>query len=139
MRAHATQRTFESPPAVPSMLTASSLLEEILGPEPALPSQFSDIWHRSRTTTPERQLALAVLWQAILDLRKFRHARRRRHQRFYMEAYAWLMSDRRDWPFSAVNLCEALGISIDALRRAVLEDRGGRALLEEDIPVLGAA
>ena len=66
--------------------------EEIIASEPALPCQFQDIWHRTRYTSPERSLVLSVVWQAVIDLQKYRFAVRRRQQRLYMEAYRWVAS-----------------------------------------------
>ena len=45
---------------VPNM-TSAVVPEEVLALEPALPSQFHDIWSRSRYVSPERALVLAVL------------------------------------------------------------------------------
>jgi len=106
--------------AVPKMTSSLATFEDIFPPEPALPSQFDDIWRHSRAITPERELALAVLTQAVLDLHKFRFARRRRPQRFYMEAYLWVASDEREWPFSFLNLCDGLGLDADGLRERLL-------------------
>ena len=53
----------------------SGVSDDILVPEAALPAQFADIWHKSRAITPERALALAVIWEAVLDLDKYRFAR----------------------------------------------------------------
>lgn len=95
--------------------------EESLVPELTLPEQFQSIWHGpALTNVPERMLAMSVLWQAIGDLRKFRYARRRKRQRLYMEAYNWVASNDRSWPYSFVNICDALGLSPAALRAAVL-------------------
>ena len=94
--------------------------EEMLTPEPALPAQFHEVWHRSRAITPERALVLSVLWQAILDLRKHRFAKRRRYQRLYMEAYKWVGSDDRSWPYSFVNICEMLNLSPESVRAELL-------------------
>lgn len=139
MRATFAERSADDLGSVPFTMTASAVLEEILGPEPALPSQFGDVWHRSRSITPERQLALAVLWQAVLDLRKFRYARRRRQQRFYMEAYGWVASDAGEWPYSCANLCDALGISLSAVRTRLLEDWTPAGATIDDAPVFGVA
>ena len=38
-------------------------------------------------------------------------------QRLYWQAYAWVADDDRQWPFSFVNLCETLGLDIEAIRR----------------------
>src|SRR5262245_50004823 len=73
----------------------SGVSDDILTPETALPSQFADIWHKSRAITPERALALAVVWEAVLDLEKYRYAKRRRQQRFYWEAYQWITENDR--------------------------------------------
>lgn len=94
--------------------------EDVLAPEPALPIQFQDIWHRTRCIGAERALALAVMWQAVADLQKFRFALRRRQQRMYMEAYRWVASDDREWAFSFANLCDALNLSIESLRAELL-------------------
>ena len=96
------------------------LSEDLLTPEQILPVQFQDLWHRSRTLTPERVLATAVLWQAAMDLQKFRYAPRRKKQRLYREAYQWVASNDRVWPYSFVNLCETLSVSVQYLRRQLL-------------------
>jgi len=96
------------------------LPEELLIPEPALPVQFKEIWYRSRAISAERALILAVLWQAADDLQKHRFARRRQQQRLYMEAYEWVASNDRQWPYSFVNLCELLQLSPEALREGLL-------------------
>jgi hypothetical protein len=103
-------------------------LEDSLTPEVALPAQFHDLWHRSRAIAPEKALAIAVLTQAVLDLYKYRFAKRRRQQRLYMEAYRWVASDDREWPYSFVNLCDALDLSPESLREQ---------LLGPDAPALG--
>jgi hypothetical protein len=98
----------------------SGVSDDILIPEAALPSQFHDIWHKTRAISPERALALAVLWEAVLDLDKYRFAKRRRQQRLYWEAYDWVTSDSRSWPFSFVNLCDAIGLSVGPVRKQLL-------------------
>lgn len=103
---------------VPQMWSGVS--DDVLIPEAALPSQFGDIWHRSRAISPERALALAVLWEAVFDLEKFRFAARRRQQRLYWEAYEWVASIDRRWPYSFVNLCELLDMRPNAVRQQLL-------------------
>jgi hypothetical protein len=104
---------------VPNM-TSAVVPEEVLALEPALPSQFHDIWGRSRYVSPERALVLAILEQALGDLEKYRYATRRRQQRLYMEAYKWVASDDREWPYSFVNLCETLGVSPESVRERLI-------------------
>jgi hypothetical protein len=100
------------------------LPEDLLIPEPALPAQFHIIWHRSRAISPERALVLAVLWQAVADLQKYRFATRRQQQRLYMEAYEWVDSKDRSWPYSFVNLCEILNLDPDPMREELLSSAG---------------
>jgi hypothetical protein len=40
--------------------------------------------------------------------------------RRFREAYDWIASDDRDWPYSFANLCDLLQISAVALRGRVL-------------------
>jgi hypothetical protein len=102
----------------------SNVPEEGLIPEAMIPSQFRDIWHCSRAISPERALAISVLEQAVFDLNKYRYATRRRHQRMYMEAYNWVASDDGSWPYSFVNLCDALDLTPEWLRPHLLDQTG---------------
>src|SRR5512144_2454870 len=85
------------------------------------PAQFRDIWN-GEGHNPELELAAAVIEAAAADLRNFRYARRRRRQRFYWQAYQWVASDDREWPFSFANLCDVLHLSPQALREQLLDD-----------------
>lgn len=98
----------------------SGVSDDILVPDSALPSQFDDIWHKTRAITPERALALAVMWEAVLDLEKFRFAVRRRQQRLYWEAYEWVTGSDRSWPYSFLNLCDILGLAPEPVRKQLL-------------------
>jgi len=90
--------------------------EELIASEPALPVQFHDIWHRTRYTSPERSLVLSVVWQAVIDLQKYANATRRRQQRLYMEAYRWVASTDRSWPYSFENIAEMLNVAPERMR-----------------------
>jgi hypothetical protein len=92
-----------------------------LGPLAIRPVQFHDMWSRSRAISPERGLALAVMEQAITDLADQRFATGRRGQRLYWQAYDWVVADDREWPFSFVNLCDALGLQVEPARRRLLD------------------
>lgn len=104
---------------VPNM-SSVIITEDLLAPEPALPAQFHEIWHRTRFVRSERALVLSMLWQAIADLQKFRFAPRRRQQRLYMDAYRWVESGDVTWPYSFVNLCEVLNLPAELLRDQLL-------------------
>ena len=103
-----------------------------LAPDTILPVQFSAMWHRRPRGVGET-LACAILEQAVRDLRTFRNARRQRDRRWYFDAHGWVTSDDRSYAFSFVNICEALGLSVDALRARLLaaETQEQRAPLSE--------
>jgi len=98
----------------------SGVSDDILVPDSALPTQFDDIWHKTRAITPERALALAVMWEAVIDLEKFRFATRRRQQRLYWEAYQWVTGNDRGWPYSFLNLCDVLNLAAQPVRKQLL-------------------
>lgn len=96
--------------------------EDLIAPELTLPVQFRDIWHGPGISSPEMILAVSVLGQAANDLRSFRFARQRRRQRLYVEAYGWVASNDRDWPYAFLNLCDALRLSVGRVRAQLLGD-----------------
>ena len=100
--------------------------EELIAAQPALPAQFYDTWHKTRYVSPERALVIAMVWQTLLDLQKYRYAKGRRQQRLYMEAYCWVASDDRRWPYAFCNVAEMLNVAPGRLRAQLLgDDRGG--------------
>jgi hypothetical protein len=69
-----------------------------------------------------RALAKGVLDQAAKDLRKFRAARTPLGRELYRDAYRWIMSNDLSWPYSFVNICEAMGLSAEVVRSELLAD-----------------
>jgi hypothetical protein len=102
------------------MMSPVIIPEELIASEPALPVQFHEIWHKTRYVSAERSLLLSVVWQVILDLQKYRFATRRRQQRLYMDAYRWVISDDRHWPYAFRNVAELLNVDADRLRAELL-------------------
>ena len=94
------------------------LSDGALLPDAILPVQFQ---RSPRAISPARALALAVLEQAVTDVRDHRFARTRCGQRVYWEAHQWLTADDREWPYSFANLCAVLGLDVDSVRRCVLD------------------
>ncbi|MGH9420382.1 MAG: hypothetical protein ACRD3J_10435 [Thermoanaerobaculia bacterium] len=94
--------------------------EELIASEPALPVQFHDIWHRTRYVAPERSLVLSVVWQVLVDLQKYQFAQRRRQQRLYLEAYRWVESLDRQWPYAFENVAEMLNVAPERLRKQLI-------------------
>src|ERR1700682_4529429 len=69
---------------------------------------------------PVRALAQGVLDQAAKDLRKFHAAHEPLGRELYWDAYSWVMSNDFSWPYSFVNICEALDLSTEVVRSELL-------------------
>jgi hypothetical protein len=91
------------------------------------PVQFDEIWRQIYPHQQSKRLALAVVQQAAEDLRAYHPARLRADQRLYREAHKWVASDERAWPYSFVNLCDALQLSPTALRAQLLDQHQSAA------------
>ena len=101
--------------------------EDLLKPETILPAQFQRMWCGTAKTTPEKALPMAVLQQALEDLRNYQERRGTHARRLYRNAYQWMMSDDRRWPYSFLNICDLLGLSAGALRTEVLRSERAAA------------
>ena len=71
---------------------------------------------------PVRALAKGVLRQAAKDLRAFHNAQEATGRELYRDAYSWVISNDLSWPYSFVNVCEALGLSAEFVRSELLAD-----------------
>jgi hypothetical protein len=69
-----------------------------------------------------RQLAAGVIKQAARDLRRFRSATSRRERELYLDAHRWVMVDHCSWPFSFLNVCYALSLEPESVRRELMSD-----------------
>ncbi|HZP43425.1 MAG TPA: hypothetical protein VFD84_18200 [Candidatus Binatia bacterium] len=88
-----------------------------LAPELVLPSQF--FARSGGARRPEQRLMLAVLDRAVWELQKHAAASGPRARRRHAELAAWFASDDDAWPFAFVNLCRALDLDPDWIRRGV--------------------
>ena len=100
-----------------------------LEPETILPVQYFTRVGIGASRQPEKRLMLAVLEEAVRTFQRCASARSRRGQRLFAEAEVWFASDETDWPFSYVNICDALALEVSALRaglsRWLAANRGG--------------
>ena len=72
--------------------------------------------------TSRRDLADGILKQAALDLRRFRGANSAVEREFYLDAHRWVTSDDCSWPFSFLNVCQALDLPPETVREEILAD-----------------
>jgi hypothetical protein len=63
-----------------------------------------------------------VLRQAANDLRAFHGAHETTGRELYRDAFSWVISNDLSWPYSFVNVCEALGLSAEFVRSELLAD-----------------
>jgi len=84
----------------------------------------------AQLSEPQKRLMLAVL-QTVLDDCRGTAARRAAgqalppDQRAYAQARAYLESRDRSWPFSFENICDAIGLDAERIRREL----GARRIL----------
>ena len=76
----------------------------------------------SVAVSAEAELAAAVLKLAFEDLQKHRHTTDARRRRAFRDAYVWVKSNERCWPFSFLNVCDMLDLSPQALRAKFFTD-----------------
>ena len=92
----------------------------LFGPQTMLPDQFFEEMRRDHFVDGERALMLAVLEDGIRCFQEHLRDPRSNPRLLSEEAEAWIRSDDDKWPFSFVNVCEALGINPPTLRKALL-------------------
>lgn len=78
--------------------------------------------------TPEERLIFAVLLDAVGILSGLQGEGIRRPSRVFGETRAWVLSDDTGWPYSFRNICEALDIDPERLRRRLTLQSPARAL-----------
>ena len=76
--------------------------------------------YRSRPLSPERELMVAVLEEALADYQRCWKARDKKGMERFADAQAWILESNSEWIFSFINCCEALGIEPDYLRQRLL-------------------
>ena len=91
-----------------------------------LAAQDFDRIYRSRPRSPERDLMLAILEEALNDYQGCWKARDNKARKRFADARAWIMNTDSEWIFSFINCCEVLGIQPDCLRRGLLRWKQGK-------------
>jgi hypothetical protein len=85
-----------------------------------LAAQDFDRIYRSRPRSPERDLMLAILEEALNDYQRCFSARDKKGRNRFTDARAWILNTDSEWIFSFINCCEVLGIEPDNFRQGVL-------------------
>lgn len=90
-----------------------------LEPESVLPSQYFGRAEVDASLQSEKRLMLAVLEDAVGTYQKHVNSTQRTGQRLFAEVEDWFASDDLDWPYSFVNISQALGLDVDYMRRGL--------------------
>ena len=100
-----------------------------------LAAQDFDRIYRIRPRSPERDLMLAILEEAVNDYQRSWKARDRRARKRFADARAWIMNTDSEWIFSFTNCCEALGVQPDYLRQGLMLWRQTKRPRLANVPV----
>ena len=87
--------------------------------EPVLPAQWGAERGHNAALQPEKRLMLAVLSDAIELVLRDGGAVNARKAILIRRAAEWISSNDRGWAFSFVNICEALGVEPERLRKGI--------------------
>ena len=99
-------------------------------PEQILPVQFAELLQRPGERTPELRLRAAVLEEAIRTFCGCYGSRRARHKRLFRDAADWFQSSDVSWPFSFENICDALALDPEWIRRLLRRWQGAQTPME---------
>jgi hypothetical protein len=86
----------------------------------ALDTAMEQDWlsvNRRRELSPEQEMMLACLWDAVSLIQQ--EPTNDDARQLKREAERWVLSNDASWPFSFVNLCQALNLDAQCLRRAL--------------------
>lgn len=95
-------------------------IASLFQPDLILSAQYFDNLRKKTLLEPEQRLMLAILEDGVNCYRENLHARGGRGKRAFDEAAAWIGRIDFDWIFSFENVCDALGIKPDYVRRGLL-------------------
>ncbi len=83
--------------------------------------QYREQWQGSAPLQSEKRLMFAVLLDAVECFQKYAHLPGPYARRLFENAEEWIFQNDRRWPFSFVNVCEAMEIDPSYLRKGLAE------------------
>jgi hypothetical protein len=87
---------------------------------------FDRIYRSWPPRSPERDLMLAILEEALNDYQRCWKARDEKGRKRFADAQSWILNMDSEWIFSFINCCEVVGIEPDYLRQEVLRWKQGK-------------
>ena len=92
------------------------------------PDQFLEVFSRSGTMAPEKELMLAILTDAIECILKYCDEPIPLREKLFRDAHDWLFEQDQNEPFSFLNVCEALNFDPSYLRRGIAGKMSAKAV-----------
>lgn len=101
-----------------------------VSPEIILPAQFfrQDL---PRSVWPEMQLVAAIINEALTTFAQQVGRNSNRARAEVRDVLRWVASDRRDYPFAFLTVCDLLDLDPQRLRRKLNEWRNGAAVPQD--------
>lgn len=99
--------------------TAEDRMPAVFQPEVMLPVQFYDALRRKHELEGEKLLMFAVLEDGVESYMKYLNSPTRKGQNRFREAEEWIEREDKQWLFSFDNVCEALDIAPEYMRRGL--------------------
>lgn len=88
-------------------------------PDIMLPAQYFAVLRKSAPQGPEYHLVFAMLQDAVECVQKYRFSVDPNGRELYVDAYDWIASEDRQWPFAFENVCDILKINPEYLRNGL--------------------
>jgi len=88
-------------------------------PDTLLPLQYFEAMRRKHLLPGEKRLVLSVLEDAVECFMKYIDSSIKKGQRLFRDAEEWITLEDKKWVFSFDNVCEALDIDPNYLRRGL--------------------
>ncbi len=95
-------------------------LTSLFQPDTLLLAQYFETLRNKAQLEPHKKLMVAILEDGIKCFQDNVLARSGRRKRLFEEAEQWILEVGDDWIFSFENICEALGLNPQYVRRGLL-------------------
>jgi hypothetical protein len=95
-------------------------VSSIFQPDILAEDEYAKTLQRKQHFTPEEQLMLAVLEDAVFCFQKYLSAQDRKGRALFQEAEEWILDENDEWFFSFNNICEVLRVDPNYLRQGLL-------------------
>lgn len=108
-------------------VVSEGTVERVFTPDIITADQHRDMVRPEASDRPEIRLMLAVMEDAVASIQRFATCPSGSSRRDFLEAVEWVDSTDRSWPYSFENVCGALSLEPETVRRGLRPWRDGEA------------